>query len=304
LRDIPVFAKAGAIVPQGPMIGWGGIEQPNHLTIKVFPGADGSFDLYEDEGNTNFYLDGAYAVTPLRLKGTENTAGFTMGPAEGSQHLLPQTRQVELRFCGYNKPATVQVMLNGKNLTVEHAFDADLHQLTISGIQIAPIDRLEVVLTTEGGSLADRSDPSYSLAFGMVKHFRMENNAKEELAKKLPDLVKNPQGLGSFLPMLNNSQMRALLETLTGAGLDYSRATGEPLLVLWNRCGDEKVTYHSALNRVHQWWRYSDRCPYSGGTLPRFMVIRPRSDFGEGDSWKLILNYYGLYTQTIDHQDQ
>ncbi len=53
LADIPLFAKAGAIVPLGPRVGWGGIDNPSELHVHVFAGADHTFTLYEDDGETN-----------------------------------------------------------------------------------------------------------------------------------------------------------------------------------------------------------------------------------------------------------
>jgi alpha-glucosidase (family GH31 glycosyl hydrolase) len=43
LDDIPVFAKAGAIIPLGPRVKWGGIEAPKELRLELFPGADNRF---------------------------------------------------------------------------------------------------------------------------------------------------------------------------------------------------------------------------------------------------------------------
>ena len=60
-----MFARAGGIVPLGPRVGWGGVDNPEELTVYVFPGADGAFTLYEDEGNSTAYLQGDYALTRL-----------------------------------------------------------------------------------------------------------------------------------------------------------------------------------------------------------------------------------------------
>ena len=65
--DIPVFAKAGAIVPLGPQVGWGGVENPAELTLHIFAGADGQFVLYEDDGATTAYQQGHAAQTPFTL---------------------------------------------------------------------------------------------------------------------------------------------------------------------------------------------------------------------------------------------
>ena len=68
LEDIPVYAKAGAIVPLAPKVGWGGIENPKELDLYVFPGADNRFELYEDDGETTDYQRGKYAITAFTLE--------------------------------------------------------------------------------------------------------------------------------------------------------------------------------------------------------------------------------------------
>lgn len=301
LRDVPVFARAGGIVPEGPMVGWGGVDVPDSLSVQVFPGADGSFDLYEDEGNTNFYLDGAYAVTPMRQKWGGDQAVVTIGPAHGAVNLLPARREVKLVFRGFAPVDIINATLNGATISVEHAYNAEMHTLTLSGVRLAPTDCLQVMLKgMPGQNLADKNDPRLAQLLRMIKHFRMENNAKEDLDRALPGLIADPAGLGRFLPVLTDSQLRAMLEVITGAGLDYCVSTGEPLVVLWNRNGMEQVTYQNALSREHHWWMYAERRPWSGGTLPRFVSVRPKKAFGEENPWKIMINYLGMYTEKVE----
>lgn len=295
LRDIPVFAKTGAIIPQGPLAGHGNIEAPNHLLVHVFPGADGKFDLYEDEGNTNAYLDGAYATTPLAQKWAKTKTAMTIGPAEGALELLPQKREVELLFRGFNKPSAVEARLNGAPLKVKHQYQAATHTLVVSGISLSPADRLEVSLSTDG-DLANRDDARLSTCLKLLKHFRLETNAKASIAADLPNLVENPSLVARYLPQLTESQMRALLEVLTGAGVDYTESTGEPLIVVWNNHGEDRITHLHALARVSHWWRYPERYPWSSTEAPRFAVYRPKVDFGEQDPWVVQLNYFGQFT--------
>ncbi len=63
---MPLFARAGAIIPlQGDVIS-NGCNNPEKLEIVVYPGADGDFDLYEDDGISQAYREGAYAITRFR----------------------------------------------------------------------------------------------------------------------------------------------------------------------------------------------------------------------------------------------
>ena len=72
LEEIPVLAKAGGILPMAGEASCGnGVENPEHLTIKIFPGADGSFCLYEDDGECADPEAGGQAVTRMNWKDPE-----------------------------------------------------------------------------------------------------------------------------------------------------------------------------------------------------------------------------------------
>lgn len=94
LEDIPVFVKAGAIVPLAPKVGWGGVDNPTELHLHVFPGADNSFDLYEDDGETTDYQRGQYAITRFELKGDT----FTIHPTQGDLSVIPAQRTYHIHL--------------------------------------------------------------------------------------------------------------------------------------------------------------------------------------------------------------
>lgn len=62
IHSIPVFAKAGSIIPNGPDVNYATERPWDNLVIKVFPGADGRFTLYEDEGDNYNYTKGQYST--------------------------------------------------------------------------------------------------------------------------------------------------------------------------------------------------------------------------------------------------
>jgi alpha-glucosidase (family GH31 glycosyl hydrolase) len=96
LEDVPVFARAGAIVPLGPMVGWGGIDNPGTLDLYVFPGEDNCFELYEDDGTTTDYIHGKFAITRFALKGNE----FIIHATEGDRNLVPVKRVYRIHVRG------------------------------------------------------------------------------------------------------------------------------------------------------------------------------------------------------------
>ena len=105
LADIPLFAKAGAIVPQAPLPPWGGTNSPNHLRVHVFPGKENQYQHYDDDGTTTAYQEhGAYALTPLVLKSGGEGLEFCIGPVRGDQEQRPEIRTYEVKFWGISKP--------------------------------------------------------------------------------------------------------------------------------------------------------------------------------------------------------
>ena len=67
LSQCPIHVRAGSIVPMGPMIQYA-TQSADPLEIRVYPGPDASFTLYEDEGDTYSYEMGQYAQIPSRLE--------------------------------------------------------------------------------------------------------------------------------------------------------------------------------------------------------------------------------------------
>ena len=79
---IPIFVKAGAIIPVADGLVYAEQEPEKPVQIIVYPGADGEFVLYEDEGNNYNFENGAYATTRFQWKDAEGQ--LLNGRREGS----------------------------------------------------------------------------------------------------------------------------------------------------------------------------------------------------------------------------
>lgn len=67
LSDIPVFVRAGSIIPEfEPALSTEEAFADNRLTLRTYPGADGHFTLYSDAGDGYGYLNGEYTLTEYR----------------------------------------------------------------------------------------------------------------------------------------------------------------------------------------------------------------------------------------------
>ena len=111
LESIPVLAKAGAILPFTDEIsGKEAIKNPQSLHISVFAGADGSFELYEDDNETCAYESGTCVITEMLY--TENEKNiFTIMPAKGELSLIPEKRSYLVELTGYKKSAAESVQV-------------------------------------------------------------------------------------------------------------------------------------------------------------------------------------------------
>ena len=82
IATIPLFARAGSIIPIGPDVNYATEKQWNNLTLKVFPGANGSFTLYEDENDNYNYENGIYSTIDMDYN--NKTGVLTIGERTGS----------------------------------------------------------------------------------------------------------------------------------------------------------------------------------------------------------------------------
>ncbi len=96
LDSIPVLAPAGAIVPMYANCDTNDLSLEQPLEIHVWRG-DGSYELYEDDGESNAYLDGKFAVTPFTVQEAGDKLTFTIQKPWGDASVLPVSR--EMRIC-------------------------------------------------------------------------------------------------------------------------------------------------------------------------------------------------------------
>jgi|CZKU01.1.fsa_nt_gi alpha-glucosidase (family GH31 glycosyl hydrolase) len=76
----PVFVKAGAILPMGPVQHYVGEHTADPLTLDIYPAGATSYTLYEDDGTSEGYLGGAYSTTTFSSNDTGGTLVVTIGP--------------------------------------------------------------------------------------------------------------------------------------------------------------------------------------------------------------------------------
>ena len=81
LDRIPLAVRAGSILPLGPVIEYAG-QATDPIELRVYPGADADFTLYEDEGDGYRYERGAHSTIPIHW--SDATRTLTLGARQGS----------------------------------------------------------------------------------------------------------------------------------------------------------------------------------------------------------------------------
>ena len=91
LDRVPMFVRAGGILPLGPEMQYVGEKTWDNLELRVYPGANGSFTLYEDEGDSYNYEKGTY--TTITFDWSDKSRTLTIGARRGAYPGMLQSRQ-------------------------------------------------------------------------------------------------------------------------------------------------------------------------------------------------------------------
>ena len=103
---VPMFVRAGSILPLGPEMQYVGEKAWDNLEIRVYPGADGTFTLYEDEGDSYNYEKGVYST--ISFSWSDKGRTLTIGQRQGEYPGMLKTRQFTI------------VLPNGSQKTVDY----------------------------------------------------------------------------------------------------------------------------------------------------------------------------------------
>jgi alpha-D-xyloside xylohydrolase len=94
LDHIPLYVRAGSIIPMGPELQYVAEKPQDPIELRVYRGADGSFTLYEDEGDNYNYEKGAFAEIPMTWNEASQT--LTIGNRKGSFPGMLTSRTFEI----------------------------------------------------------------------------------------------------------------------------------------------------------------------------------------------------------------
>ena len=124
---MPVFVKAGSIIPFGPSLQYTSEKPADTITLHVYTGADASFNLYEDEDTNYNYEKGEYSNIPLNYN--EQTKTLSIGKRKGAFEGMLQHRIFNIVWIDKNsgvgldtksKPSST-VKYNGEKILIKQS---------------------------------------------------------------------------------------------------------------------------------------------------------------------------------------
>lgn len=170
IDTIPVFVKAGGIIPMAEQAEHiNDVSNPENLLVRIFPGADNTFKMYEDDGETFEYKNGAYADTTFSLSWGDKVKLSIK--AEGDLSVIPANRTFKLSFENIANADSIKISQGKK--AIEYTDKAMI--VTISDVDISK----EIEVEIEGAKIAEFD--SLAAAIDILCRAKTEHGVKGEI---------------------------------------------------------------------------------------------------------------------------
>jgi alpha-glucosidase/alpha-D-xyloside xylohydrolase len=115
LATMPMYVRAGAILPLGPVKQYTEEKVDGPLTLQIYPGADGAFTIYEDDGSTFDYRKGEWMG--IEVNWNDQRRRLSLRLANGSRMLTPLRRKIEINLVA--EKAARRIVFDGKPVAVQ-----------------------------------------------------------------------------------------------------------------------------------------------------------------------------------------
>ena len=125
LETLPLYVRAGAILPMGPFLQYASEKPADPIELRIYPGADGDFTLYEDEGDSYRYEKGAYAT--IRIHWDDAKQVLTIGECEGKFPGMLERRTFNIVWVGQGHGVGVEPCV-----TFDKVVRYDGHAVTVT----------------------------------------------------------------------------------------------------------------------------------------------------------------------------
>jgi alpha-D-xyloside xylohydrolase len=114
LETMPLFVKSGAIIPMSPVMQYTDQIPDAPYEIRIYTGADGTFELYEDDGDNYNYEKGQFSI--VKLSWNDQRKELIVSQREGAFASLVKERKFNIVFIRPNMKITREVLYTSQKM--------------------------------------------------------------------------------------------------------------------------------------------------------------------------------------------
>lgn len=208
IDSIPVLAKLGGIIPlQGMDELSSRTDNPRHLELRIFCGADGDFTMYEDDGISLDYEEGAFCTTRYHLDWNGKKC-FVIEPAQGNVSPIPSYRDYTLSFYGIPADSIQSISIGGQEAVCQQSFDERRQILTVHLEQCAVNDAVAITFRSETVLLENNL---LDLAYAAINRAQIPFATKEKSYRILKSDADKDCKLSNIEAMVMPDAMKSVL---------------------------------------------------------------------------------------------
>ena len=207
IDTIPVLVKAGGIIPlQAEEELSSRTDNPLHLEIHAFCGANGEFTLYEDDGVSMGYEDGRFCHTHYRLDW--GAKRFEIDPSEGDLSLIPKQRRYTVVLHGISAGSVEAITVDGQEICFQEQADQKKNLLSLELGTVGVCSGISVQLRAST-DLAENN--VLELAYDALNRAQIPFAHKETLYKLLQSDASTACKLSTIQTMSADETMKSVL---------------------------------------------------------------------------------------------
>lgn len=152
IESIPVLAREGSIIPLSSNGLTNDSTNPEEMDILIYRG-NNKFELYEDDGITTAFEQGAYAFTPFEVTEGSDSVAFKISPVRGDSSVVPAKRSYNLEFRDVVNAKNISVTADGKAVEYEvengDTLKIKIGNITLDNEVIVQLEQIEQLCNEE-----------------------------------------------------------------------------------------------------------------------------------------------------------
>jgi len=211
-EQIPVFAQAGAIIPMDTEKIANGTALPQEFILKIFAGADNLFRLYEDDGESQAYLQGEFNETEISQTYANQTLTVQINPLVATFRSAPPARTWNLEIYGISHPEGVIATADAKPIECILVYDESQCKLTMRLPQLSAESQISLCL--QNVVLKHWTSNVNARLARIIEAGRIPTSVKFHFMNNLSKLLNDLIWLRAFEHQFTQSQFLALLESI------------------------------------------------------------------------------------------